>query len=122
LIEGGAKFGSPLIVRFVAAREADYAKRVRQCFFHEQVVKRGNELARGEIAARPKDDDRAWIDDFAGFAEAASHQLVELLGFFVIHVAPVSSGRIVGRPQKKARKMAASARNQWPALGERRFP
>ena len=73
LVEGGAEFGAPLVVGFLATRETDDAEGVWERFLDEEMVERGDEFAGSEVAAGAEDDDGARVYDFARLAEAAGH-------------------------------------------------
>ena len=57
--DGVAQLGAKLVVGFRAAREADDGERLRELAFVGEIVKCRDELAVGEVARRPEDDQRA---------------------------------------------------------------
>mgnify|MGYP003710600847 CR=1 FL=1 len=61
------------------AGKTHHAKRLGHLPFEEQVVQRGNELARGEIAARAKDHDRAGLIGLALVLQSRDAQQVGLV-------------------------------------------
>ena len=62
LVERGAQFLPPRFVGLFAPRKADDAERRRHLLVLAQMIKRGNQLARGQIAARAKNDDGAGFE------------------------------------------------------------
>ena len=58
LRDGVAQLGAELIVRFRAARKADNGERLRKLAFVGEVIERRDELAVGEVAGSPEDDQR----------------------------------------------------------------
>src|SRR4029077_19836451 len=67
------------IIRFFATRETDDPKRRRRLLLLEQMIEGGNEFARRQIAACPKDDNRARLDRLATGVQSARNQLVQVL-------------------------------------------
>ena len=55
-----------------------------------KVVQGGNELARGQVAARAEDDDRAGFHRLAPLIQAADHQVIKLLG--LVHAPTIVEG------------------------------
>ena len=76
LVERGAQFVPPRFVGFFPPRETDDAERGRHLLILAEMVKRRNELARGQITARAKNDDGAGFERLAFGTHVAGRRIV----------------------------------------------
>ena len=70
LVERRAQFCAPRSIRLLASREADDAERRGHLLLLEQLIERGDQLARREVAARAEDDDGAGVEIFVAAVTA----------------------------------------------------
>ena len=69
-LDAGTHLGAPACVGFFAAREADDSKRLRHLPLEVEVIQRGDQLARRQVAARAEDDNRARFVRLAAVLQA----------------------------------------------------
>src|SRR5262249_42954229 len=81
LVQGFAQLLPPGIVVFLAPGKADDAEGRRHLTVLEQVIKRGNQFARGEVPAGAENDDGAGLGRFAGFVSVAHRRITGIFRF-----------------------------------------
>ena len=112
LVQGRPQLAAPRSVGLLPARKADDAKILRHLFLLAEMVQGGNELARGEVAARAKDNDRARLNRLAPFTQATRHQVVKLRR--LVHGQPSPTRKRISTEDQGAagtRRPKAESRN-----------